>query len=68
MIFVRIEVTIACVDVIFYVILKQDGQDGPKSLTCFKAVVVQIALVPLCSSDRKLSNIPMKFKRNWPRG
>ena len=28
----------------------------------FKVVFVQIALVALCSSDRKLSNIPMKFE------
>ena len=27
----------------------------------FKVVIGQIVLVPLCSSDRTLSNIPMKF-------
>ena len=31
--FLGIGVTTACDDVIFYVILKQEGQDGPKSLT-----------------------------------
>ena len=30
-----------------------------------KVVIVQIALV---ATLFKLSNIPMKFKRNWPRG
>ena len=31
--FCSIGVTIACDNVIFYVILKQEGQDGPKLLT-----------------------------------
>ena len=33
LVFLGTGVTIACNDAIFYVILKQEGQDGPKLLT-----------------------------------
>ena len=43
--FLGIGVAIACDDVIFYVILKQEGPDGQNCSPEFKVVFVQIALV-----------------------
>ena len=45
--FVGIRVTIACDGVIFYISLKQEGQDCPKFSPEFQVVIVQIALVAI---------------------